>query len=80
MKIPHAAVGLPGLTGILIHELKALGRGSDYFGACECCKKPASETFKSTVKAEVMRADGSRFFVSSPGLYGHENCLQGARS
>lgn len=65
-------------TGRTVTTIKPLGRGSDYFGACECCGKNASEMFKRVVGREIERADGSTFIFPGAGTYGHEACLGAA--
>ena len=67
--------GTSSLTGRAITTVKSLGRGSDYFGACEICHKPVSETFKRTVGQEVQRSDGSIFLIKDRGMYGHASCV-----
>ena len=59
-----------------VKVLRATGRGSDYFGSCECCKKPVSEVFVMERRRVFRRSDNSTY--DSPvggGLYGHKDCL-----
>ena len=59
-----------------VKVLRSTGRGSDYFGACECCKKPVSEAFVMERRRVFRRSDNSTY--DSPvggGLYGHKDCL-----
>lgn len=62
-------------TGRTVRTVKALGRGSDYFGACERCGRTVSETFKATNGSEISRPDGTTFLIRDAGVYGHEACV-----
>lgn len=59
-----------------IKNLRATGRGSDYYGLCEVCKKSVSETFVFEHRNLVRRDDGSTFSRQiTGGTYGHRECL-----
>lgn len=47
------------------------GRGSDYFGPCDCCGKPGAD-FVALVRAT--RIDG-RVIGPNPTTYGHRHCI-----
>lgn len=61
------------LPGVLVAEVKATGRGSDYYGPCDCCGgKNVSETFKVKTWIEYR---GKRYKENSEA-YGHQTCIE----
>ena len=63
------------LTGREIRRIVGTGRGSDYFGMCERCGKPMSETFKLENGKEYVRENGELYDNAHPVSYGHRECL-----
>lgn len=57
------------------YKITALGLGSDYFGACECCGKKVSETFKFTSLRYVKTSAGKTVTIKGAGVYGHQECV-----
>lgn len=66
-------------TGNTKPQIRALGRGSEYFGPCERCGKKASEMFKFDTLAEWKRENGELYyFPIDAGTYAHESCQPAA--
>ena len=64
-------------TGDLVATIHGTGRGSDYFGHCEVCGKPTSETFVHQTHRVYERASGFRYISPlTGGAYGHSGCLR----
>lgn len=64
-------------TSKILKTIHATGRGTDYFGACECCgRSDGAEVHVLQRHRVYVRLDGLRYL--SPlggGAYGHAQCL-----
>lgn len=59
-----------------VKKLRTTGRGSDFYGVCEICKKNASEVFVME-KRRIFRTNQNKIQTSpiGGGMYGHKDCL-----
>lgn len=63
-------------TGLFVNTVRATGRGSDYFGACEMCGKSMSETFCFARFRIYRHGEGFSYLgAPAPGTYAHATCL-----
>lgn len=66
-------------TGAVKVFVKSTGRGSDWYGNCECCGKHVSEFFHTTVMQEYVDPDtmtvGLTGYKMPRGKWGHLNCV-----
>lgn len=63
------------LTGRTIRAIVGTGRGSDYYGRCERCGKPASEIFKLITGPEYVRDNGETYSTTHAVSHGHKECI-----
>lgn len=64
-------------TGFVVNAMRSTGKGSDYFGRCECCRQHASETWGAQSALVYQREDGRLYMGGSVrAMYGHEQCLR----
>jgi hypothetical protein len=66
-------------TGSVKVFVKSTGRGSDWYGNCECCGKHVSEVFHTTAEQEYIDPDtmavGLTGYKMPHGKWGHLNCV-----
>ena len=62
-------------TGRTVRRIQGTGRGSEYYGGCDCCGKSMSEAFKLLRGQEYRRKDGELYDNAFAVSYGHRDCL-----
>jgi len=63
------------VTGRTVRRIQGTGRGSDYYGVCDRCKKNMSEAFKIKIGQEYRRENGELYDNAFAVSYGHRECL-----
>lgn len=62
--------------GYTVRSVRYPGGGSDYYGPCECCGKPMSETAVFETHTLGVDADGDIYLAThSGGTYAHFSCV-----
>lgn len=61
--------------GKAIKTIHGTGHGSDYYGACEVCKKHMSEAFVGQNYMVYVRACGQHYLSSGSSVFAHRECL-----
>lgn len=56
-------------------SIEATGRGSDYFGPCDCCGKPMSEAFK-LMRGHARASHPGTVYQPDAVAYGHAACVE----
>jgi hypothetical protein len=68
----------PGAT---VRTIRETMHGSDWYGSCEICNKPASTIYASKVQTAFLRPDGTTgLYQNSGSSYGHLDCLESANA
>ncbi len=57
-------------------RLRSTGYGSQRYGPCEVCGKPASEVYVRIDERAFTHPDGSQHWAHCRALFGHQECLQ----
>lgn len=65
-------------TRLTVYGIRVGGAGG-YFGACDVCGKPVSETFVGNTYPVYKKDAQDVYYLGGPvggGTYGHENCIK----
>lgn len=58
-------------------RIRNTGRGSDFFGVCECCRSEVATTHVREVRNKYQRSHGTTFWSYwSQRQYGHLKCVR----